>query len=247
MSHRTILIIKILCLALFICIVPFFIDAGIVSSTGIEAVFVSWWGKSITGGLLALLLVYISQFMLREYLAERRARRDLCYMASYSPFFEWWYIEERAKNCVHRIHAAWSKEDAFESCEWMTDWFWQNQQLAHLESWKEDGLVNICNIKDIYKIKPLLFMHHNRGGAHEGSMLVLSITARMQSYIEKDSTGEVVKGSKRFRIVKTIWTLTMVDNSWVVSYIEKANALPAYTKLIFNLPKIEDTVVPVGV
>jgi len=79
------------------------------------------------------------------------------------------------------VHSGWEKEDLSDVSGWMTDWYWQNQQLAHLEKWKRDGLVNICDVKKITNIKPLLFVHRNHGQEHEDSMVVISIEAKMKA------------------------------------------------------------------
>jgi|GEM_PF-3657415 len=84
----------------------------------------------------------------------------------------------------------------------MTDWYWQNQQLVYLEKWQREGLVNICDVKNINHIKPLLFVHRNQGAEHEDSMVVLSIKAKMQDYLQEQATGKVIEGSKNIRMWK---------------------------------------------
>ena len=125
----------------------------------------------------------------------------------------------------------------------MTDWYWQNQQLVHLDRWKNEGLVNICDVKKITNIKPLLFVHRNQGEEHEDSMIVISIEAKIKDYLQDKTTGKVVEGSKRYKEVETVGSFTLEEGIWKVSDIEEDSMSLAYAKLVKELPKIETTVV----
>jgi hypothetical protein len=208
-----------------------------------KAAFETFWGRVALGALTIIFLPLITYVMLREKLSERRARKDLRFMASHSSMFEWLKIQERAKDCFFRVHSGWENEDLSDVKEWMTDWYWQNQQMLHLEKWKKEGLKNICDVKKITNIKPLLFVHRNHGEEHEDSMIVISIEAKMKDYLEAISTGKVVEGSKRYKEVETIWSFTMDNGQWKVSDIEEDSMSLAYAKLSKDLPKIETTVV----
>lgn len=123
----------------------------------------------------------------------------------------------------------------------MTDWYWQNQQLAHLDRWKREGLINICDVKKINYIRPLLFAHRNDSAEHEGSMVVLAIEALMKDYLQDRKTEQVVEGSKRYKDVETIWTLTLEDGAWKVSDIEEGSMSLSYANMVKDLPRIETT------
>lgn len=208
-----------------------------------SAAFETFWGRIILALLVIVLLPLASYAFVREKLAERRTRRDLRYMAAHDPVFDWLNIQQRAKDCFFRVHAGWEREDLSDVAGWMTDWYWQNQQLAHLDRWKREGLVNICDVKKITAIKPVLFVHRNHGAEHAASMVVISITARMKDYLQDRTTGKVVEGSKRYKEVETVWTLTLEDGAWKVSDIEEHHMSLAYARLVGELPPIEDTVV----
>ena len=208
-----------------------------------RAAFETFWGRIILAFLTIVFLPLITYVLLREKISERRARKDLRYMAGFDARFEWLKIQERAKDCFFRVHSGWEKEDLSGVSGWMTDWYWQNQQLAHLERWRNEGLINICDVKKISHIKPLLFVHRNQGEEHENSMVVLSIEANMKDYLQDRTTGKVVEGSKRYKEVETIWSFTMEDGQWKVSDIEEGSMSLAYAKLASELPKIESTVV----
>lgn len=203
----------------------------------------TFWGRMIAGILAVVLLPLIIYIVLREKLSERRARSDLRFMATYSHYFEWLKIQERAKDCFFRVHSGWEKEDLSGVSNWMTDWYWQNQQLIHIDKWKKQGLVNICHVKKIKNIRPLLFIHKNQGGEHENSMLVISIEAEMQDYLQDRDTNKVVEGDKRYKDVETVWSFTLENGAWKVSDIEEGAMSLAYAKLAQELPGIESTVI----
>jgi len=208
-----------------------------------SAAFETFWGRVVLGILTILFLPLISYVYVVEMFAERRARKDLRFMAGYSPQFDWLKIQERAKDCFYRVHSGWEKEDLSGVTNWMTSWYWQNQQMMHLERWKKDGLVNICNVKKITKIKPLLFVHRNVTEEHEDSVVVISIEAKMKDYLQDRNTGKVMEGSKRYKEVETVWSFTMENGEWKVSDIEEDSMSLSYAKMTRELPNIETTVV----
>jgi len=208
------------------------------------AVATTFWGKFFLGLLIILFLPLIFYVIIREKLAERRARKDLRFMASYSATFEWLKIMERAKDCFYRVHSSWEQEDLSAVTSWMTDWYWQNQQIVHLNRWQREGLVNICQVEKITNIKPLLFVHRNRGDDHEDSMVVLSINAKMKDYLQNKASNEIVEGDKSVKEVETIWSFTLEKGAWKVSEIEEGSMSLAYAKMVRELPPIETTLSP---
>ncbi|WP_200875039.1 Tim44 domain-containing protein [Methylomarinum vadi] len=125
----------------------------------------------------------------------------------------------------------------------MTAWYWQNQQSVYLERWKKEGLINISDVKKILNIKPLLFVHRNHNAEHNDSLLVVSITAKMKDFLQNRKTGKVVEGSKRYKEVETVWTLTLEDGIWKVSDIDEGSMSLSYAKMTAELPTIESTVI----
>ena len=208
-----------------------------------SAAFETFWGRVVLGILTIIFLPLIIYTLLREKLSERRARKDLRFMAGDSPLFEWLQIQGKVKDSFLRVHSGWEKEDLSGVSNWMTDWYWQNQQLMYLDKWKKEGLVNMCNIKKIINIKPLLFVHRNQGQEHENSVVVISIEARMNDYLQNRYTNKIIEGSKRYKAVETIWTFTLENGMWKVSDIEDGDRSLAYAKMTKDLPVIETTVI----
>ena len=232
-------------LTFFVVIAVFSVEPALAGPGGkiAKAVYESFWGKIGLVLLAIIFLPFIISIIIKEKLAERRTRKDLRFMAGHSSKFEWLKVQERAKDCFFRVHSAWDKGDLSGVSYWMTDWYWQNQQLVHLEKWKVEGLVNVCDIKKITHIKPLLFVHRNQGTAHEDSMIVISIGAKVQDYSKNIQTGKIVEGSKKYKEVETFWSFTMDNGNWKVSDIEEDGMSLACAKLIKELPDIETTVV----
>lgn len=210
-----------------------------------RAVFETFWGKVLLAFLVIFFLPLILYAFFKEKMAERRARNDLRYIAKRTNDrrFEWLAIKERVQDCFYRVHAAWGKQDVSEAAEYMTDWYWQNQQIAFLDRWEREGLVNHCQVGSVRRIKPLLLIHRNDELPHEGSMLVVSICANMKDYLADRDTGAIIEGSNAFKDVETVWTFTMVNGNWRVSNIEEDSLSLAYAKMVKELPKIEDTMV----
>ena len=208
-----------------------------------KAAYETFWGKLVLALLVIIFMPLIVYVHVRESLAKRRAHKDLRFMAAYSPEFDWLNIRTRAKECFFRVHSGWRDEDLSNVSEWMTNWYWQNQQMVYLDQWKRDGLQNICNIKVIADVRPLLFVHRNQGREHENSLLVVIMEADMQDYLQERETGKIVEGSKKYKLVETVWSFTMQDGVWKVFDIEDGTMSTAYAKLIKELPPIESTVV----
>ncbi len=209
-----------------------------------SAAFGTFWGRILLAALTVFFLPLIIYVLIREKIAERRTRRDLAFMARRDPLFNWMKIQERVKDCFYRVHSGWRDEDLSNIVDWMTDWYWQNQQLVFLDKWKRENLVNICDVKKISDIRPLLFVHNNdKGIAHENSMVVVSISADMKDYLQDRITGDVVEGDKRYKNVETIWSFTLENGVWKVSDIESGDMSMAYAKAGKDLPDIEATLI----
>ncbi len=207
-----------------------------------SALFDTFWGRVLMVALSLVFLPLITWVYLRERGAERRTRADLAYIAQFDHRFHWTRLQERVSACFHRVHAAWRHEDAAEAAQFMTDWYWQNQQLVYLDQWAEQGLVNHCQVKKVTRLRPMLFIHRNeRGIAHEGSRLVVSITAYMQDYLAERAGGKVVEGSKRFKEVETLWSFLYEGGLWRVAQIDAGSNTLSYVEQIAALPPIEET------
>ena len=202
----------------------------------------TFWGKMALS-LLALILLPIGFYMfIKQKLAERRAYKDLRYMAQYDPKFDWLWAQQRILDCFHQVHRAWEDEDLSGACEYITDGYWQNRQLVDLDRWHREGLRNVCEVKKVLAVRPLLFIHRNNAAAHEGSLLVVSITANMNDYLVHRETGKVVEGDRKFKDHETIWSFKLAEGRWRVSNIEAVECEFGYIFQLKTVPRIEETV-----
>jgi hypothetical protein len=163
-------------------------------------------------------------------------------MAQYDPSFEWRWAKQRILDCFYRVHSAWKEEDVSQAFEYLTDGYWQNQQLVHLDRWHREGLCNVCEVKKVRAVRPLLFIHRNDDVAHEGSVLVVSITANMKDYLVQRETQKVVEGDTKFKDYETIWSFALAEGQWRVSNIEAVGSEFGYIFQVKNVPRIEETV-----
>jgi hypothetical protein len=228
----------------FLLICVLFYPANALAGPGgkiAKAVAETFWGKVVLAILVIIFLPLILWVMVKEYRAKKRVLRDLKIVAQASPDFDWIKIRKRIQDCFHRVHAAWEKSDVSEAAQWMTAWYWQNQQLVYLDRWERDGLVNICEVDKINYIKPILFAFRSDDRTPgQGSELAVLIEAKMKDYLERKSDGKVVEGSKKKKDVERVWSFTFEKGQWVVSNIDEgANSLE-YIELMKSVPKIEE-------
>ncbi|MEE9319566.1 MAG: hypothetical protein V3U76_03890 [Granulosicoccus sp.] len=203
--------------------------------------FESFWGRILLVLLAVVMLPAVSRLMLHRRIAERRARRDLAFMATHDERFDWTFVQRRAMACFQRVRMGWQDGDFSDADSWMTDWYWQNQRLVHLDRCKREGLINVCRVKYISKLRPLLFIHRNAGCDHGNSVVIISITAKMQDYMIRQCSDQVVAGSLKWKSVESTWTLTMTNGKWKVSGFDAGGSTLRYAKQGKYLPDIEST------
>lgn len=210
-----------------------------------KAVFETLWGKVILGFLILVLLPLILWVNFKEYRAKKRALRHLQVVGASLPEFQWIKLRRRVKDCFTRIHDSWSQADVSTASDWMTTWYWQNQQLVCLDKWEREGLVNECEVFKINKMNPLLFSYQeNDGVPGEGSELAVLIEASMTDFLLRKSDGAIVEGSSKKKDVARIWSFTFEKGRWLVSDIDEgANSL-AYVAMMKQVPAIENVFEP---
>jgi len=204
-----------------------------------SAIFKGFWGRVLLAALAIVLLPLILYVVGREWLAERRATRALRELRELHPAFDWLTLKDRISECFHRVHAAWRREDMAQASTWMTEWYWQNQQLAHLDRWAEQGLVNRCSIKSVGRIRPLHVAYRNPDSELSGSRVVVGVTAKLEDYLEERATGKLVEGEKGYKNVETVWTFELMRGAWRVANIEEDSLTLAYAQLVNELPEAD--------
>jgi hypothetical protein len=236
---KSLIILGIVAVVVFIFFAP---ETALAGPGGkiVEVAARTFLGKIVIAILVIIFLPLILYIYFREVLAERRTLNDLKTLRQIDKNFDWFRLKERVTECFHKVHSAWRAEDMEKATQWMTNWYWQNQQIAYLEQWKNDGLVNHCRVKSIKKIRPLFLSVENDGNS-EGARLVVAILAVMEDYLAERETGKIVQGQKGFHDMETVWTFLAENNQWVVSNIEEDAMSLFYAKLKNQLPAYATT------
>jgi hypothetical protein len=204
-----------------------------------SALFKTTFGKIIGCVLIVIFAPFIAYVIIKEKIAEKRTLKALKALAQVDKNFDWMRLRDRVTDCYLRVNAAWSKEDMSEASEWMTSWYWQNQQLAFLNQWERDGLVNHTRIKNITNIKPLFVKYEvGEDGSRDGSRVVVSISANMEDYLAERETGKVVEGAKGYSDTEFVWTFVLQQDKWVVANIEEGSMSLSYAKLMPEVPEV---------
>src|SRR3954463_2010196 len=199
----------------------------------VSAIFKTTWGKVLLGVLTVVLSPLIAYVMIKERIAEKKTLAHLRRLAALDRNFDWMRLKDRVTDCYHRVHSAWRAEDMAQASDWMTSWYWQNQQLAHLNQWERDGLVNHCRIKTINRVRPLFVAFKRTAeGSSDGSRVVVAISAKMEDYLAERATGKVVEGKKGFGDAEHIWTFVLQQGKWVVSNIEEGSMSLTYARML---------------
>ena len=203
------------------------------------ALFKTTFGKVLLGILLVIFSPLIAWILIIEHRAEKRTLAALQKISAVDRNFDWLTIRDRVIDYYHRVNAAWRKEDMSEASGWMTSWYWQNQQLAFLNQWAQDGLANHCRIRKISKIRPFYLKFENAENAYgEESRLVVSITANMEDYLADRTTGKIIEGAKGYANATHIWTFLLQNGKWVVANIEEGSVACNYVKLPSGVPEL---------
>jgi len=207
-----------------------------------STMFDSTWGKVLLVLLFIFFLPLIAVNSIKLKMAEKRAFKDLAFMSHYSEHFDWLRIEQRVKDSFLRVHNGWQDEDLSDVSSLMTESYLRNQQQVYLDKWKQKGLVNICNIKIIKQIKPLMVVHRNHKEGHRESTILVTVKAEMNDYLKHRETGAISEGNEEYKTVTTVWTFSLVDDEWKVADINQSNTIMPYVKMLKNLPSIQSTV-----
>jgi hypothetical protein len=196
-----------------------------------SAAFRTTWGRVLLVLLGLVLLPFIAYVVVKEWRAEKRTLADLRVLGSERPEFDWLTLRDRAVECFTRVHEAWRREDMQQASQWMTGWYWQNQQLAHLDRWEREGLVNVCSVHEVKRVRPLFLACRNEDGRGGGSRLVVAFTAQMEDYLVEREGHRVVEGKEGVTEVTNLWTFVLRDGRWLVNAIEPDSLSLVYARM----------------
>ncbi|HEB62149.1 MAG TPA: Tim44 domain-containing protein [Bacteroidetes bacterium] len=196
-----------------------------------RVLFDSPLGKIVLIILTIVLLPVIIYVNLKEYFGTRKTKKDLKELAKENyELFDEIILKNRVTDIFNRVHKGWSNQNMEECSEYMSDWYWQNQQIVYLDKWKKQGMVNICNVKKINHIKPLHIRVSNNKDFN-GTRIMYAISANMEDYLVKKTNSAIIEGKKGFRDVETVWTIVLIDGIWKLDNIEESVMTLKYAKM----------------
>lgn len=80
--------------------------------------------------VLLPLIIYIN---MKEFFVTRKNKKILNQLGVINRDFTWLTLNKSVKNAFQRVYLAWNREDMQEVSELVSSWYWQNQQIVHLD------------------------------------------------------------------------------------------------------------------
>lgn len=233
MQKKHLILFTLLIVAVIFMVEPAYAGPGGYIAKGI---FKTWWGKLLMIALAIILLPLILYIKFREYFAVKKNKQILLKLSRINPDFAWSKLEKNARNVFSRVYLAWSNENMDEVSNYVSNWYWQNQQLVVLDEWKRNNLQNICKLQEIGKIKPL-HLEITDNDHLEGSIIVFSITANIEDYLVNRETGQLVSGRKGYQDEERIWFLLYTEGNWILDDIRDGSFSLSFAKLQNVIPE----------
>ena len=226
------LLVLILALVLF-DIDPIYAGPG---GTVVKAIFKTWWGKVLVSLIAIILLPLTIYVYLREFFAVKKCKKELLKLSKINKDFSWLTLDKNVRNIFTRVYIAWNKEDLKEASSYISHWYWQNQQLVHLNEWKQENLKNVCKVDGIKSVKPL-YLEIAENENLEGSRIAFSITANIMDYLLDKGTQKVVRGSRKYDEEVKIWVMVYTQGKWVLDDIQDGELSLSFAKTKNIIPE----------
>lgn len=232
MKKNQIVLILLVVIAVFIFVDPVYAGPGGAIAKGL---FKTWYGKLLLIVLMIIFLPLIIYAKTREYFAVRKNKKQLANLSRINRDFNWLDLEKNTKNVIQRVYEAWSKEDMERVSEYVSPWYWRNQQLVYLDQWKENDQQNICKLARVESIKPL-YLEISDNENLEGSKIAFGIMLEVEDYLVNRTTQEVVQGRKGFDSEEKVWIMEYTEGKWLLDDIREGSYTLAFAKLPNVIP-----------
>ncbi len=232
MKKNTFLIIVIFLVIFLLDIDPIYAGPG---GTIVKAFFKTWWGKLIMTVLAIIFLPLIIYVQIRESLGIRKSKKQLLLLGKINKDFLPLNLDKTVRNIFSRVYIAWNNEKMNEVSEYVSSWYWQNQQLVHLNQWKKENLKNYCKVEKIGKIKPL-YLEISENKDLEGSKIAFRINATIKDYLKNRDTHKIVQGKNEYGEEEKIWILEYTNKKWVLDDIQNGELSLNFAKMTNIIP-----------
>lgn len=231
-KQKRVVVLALIVVFLFLFVDPIYAGPG---GTVVKAIFKTFWGKVLLTAIGIILLPLIIYVKYREYFAVKKCKKELESLQAINDDFRWSKLEKTVKQIFERVYLAWSKEDMSAVSNYVSHWYWQNQQLVHLDKWKSENLKNICDLESVGKIRPLHLEILNRENL-EGSRIAFAIEGRIKDYLVDRTTHKIVKGSSNYDDEERIWVFEYTEGKWLLDDIHEGDLSLAFAKLENIIP-----------
>lgn len=201
-----------------------------------KGLFKTWYGKLLMVVLTIVLLPLIIYINMKEFFVTRKNKKILNQLGVINRDFTWLTLNKSVKNAFQRVYLAWNREDMQEVSELVSSWYWQNQQIVHLDEWKRRNLKNECRLKSVGSIKPLHLDITDEPNL-EGSRIAFSITASVEDYLIHRETKKVVEGKRGFGDEEKIWIMEYANGQWKLDDIQEGSMSLAFARTENSIPE----------
>lgn len=201
-----------------------------------KAITKTFWGKLLMLILVIIFAPLIIYVLIREHIGVFYTKRTLSKMATVDRRFNWLDLEKDIRNAYSRVHIAWDKEDMSAVQEYVSSWYWQNQQLVYLDEWKSRNLHNVCHLKTIGRIKPL-YIELSEYDQFEGTRIAFSIFGEIEDYLIDNESRQIVEGSRGYQEVEKVWIFELTDGKWLLDDIRDGSLSLAFAKMKNSIPE----------
>jgi len=201
-----------------------------------KAITKTFWGKLLMLILVIIFAPLIIYVLIRERIGVFYTKRTLSKIAAVDRRFNWLDLEKDIRNAYSRVHIAWDKEDMSAVQEYVSSWYWQNQQLVYLDEWKSRNLHNVCHLKTIGRIKPL-YIELSEYDQFEGTLIAFSIFGEIEDYLIDNESRQIVEGSRGYQEVEKVWIFELTDGKWLLDDIRDGSLSLAFAKMKNSIPE----------
>lgn len=201
-----------------------------------KAITKTFWGKLLMLVLVIIFAPLIIYVLIRERIGVFYTKRTLSKIAAVDRRFNWLDLEKDIRNAYSRVHIAWDKEDMSAVQEYVSSWYWQNQQLVYLDEWKSRNLHNVCHLKTIGRIKPL-YIELSEYDQFEGTRIAFSIFGEIEDYLIDNESRQIVEGSRGYQEVEKVWIFELTDGKWLLDDIRDGSLSLAFAKMKNSIPE----------
>ena len=192
---------------------------------------VIWWAVIILLPVMLPIAIYIA---IKERRQIRRTEADLARLAAVFPQYQWLTLRDRAQDAFTWMWSEWSQGKLEKSKQFVTDWYWENQQLL-LAEWEHKGWENVCDLSKIQSIEPYFVAHSSEA---MGARVVVRIRAEVWDFLREKTTGKVIKGEDKIDSLETLWTFLWDGEQWLLNRIEPGSLSLEYAKLANIVPEV---------